>query len=769
LALRALNAAAEPDAYTFEWDLKARDGTIASPYLGQWSSAYKLRYSDYLETMADDMNAGGTLVTVSSSDPITLATAGPSGVLLQSFKNNYNFMPTSLTATFCDGQRVDYPNAFANLVSSAPFDYDIGATTGNMIQPKGGQVCVPIRLYSESEVHQFHFTLRFDGAPESASATQAVLDCSSTSCGSWTPGTDWKTFGTAVSLSTDAGQVDFATVASVASFGKRGTLDMGTLCMNVLQAGELFLQVQSKVHIDSNGNRGCLSSPHLYESGTSSTRCFSRTPEVRLPVQRAGRRRQLSSEQLALIQAVPRQLQASQPARSRPFNIDRDANQLTMADCLFLGAKQQELSGFFAQTQSYLNTIDQALVPSYNPNFDVYHGTDTPVIDQADLTYCINYVMKRWRFVSDVSLSCANANDGVMGAKIRLSLAGGKVGSMDQAEYYVDAPALGTLASAILKVQCPSQSSSTITVPLRASGLTSPFEGTFSTPCPATLMGYSIYVRTTSGVYSTSFPWSGSSELVTTRLRGLSPQPASVTCTVQPPSSPSMDLLLPPLPLPPPPSPPVPPPPPAPPNPPPPPPPRNPPPPPSPLTPCIGQALSFSLEQGDILYNNLGGLGPSTDSRRGIRYVNVLTAPLEGRLTNFDLVVTNLTKYSSDTPANNGISGKTARINLACNSNTRFRVRVMLSCATLQNCKACDLLAPAEKSRCYELGCSCYAAICTSAPCCANSMKELHRQNYGCPNYECVPLNDSKATALHLLRADPQAPSNKFAFVSHVL
>jgi hypothetical protein len=221
--------------------------------------------------------------------------------------------------------------------------------------------------------------------------------------------------------------------------------------------------------------------------------------------------------------------------------------------------------------------------------------------------------------------------------------------------------------------------------------------------------------------------------------------------------------------LPPPPSPPVPPPPPAPPNPPPPPPPRNPPPPPSPLTPCIGQALSFSLEQGDILYNNLGGLGPSTDSRRGIRYVNVLTAPLEGRLTNFDLVVTNLTKYSSDTPANNGISGKTARINLACNSNTRFRVRVMLSCATLQNCKACDLLAPAEKSRCYELGCSCYAAICTSAPCCANSMKELHRQNYGCPNYECVPLNDSKATALHLLRADPQAPSNKFAFVSHVL
>ena len=56
-----------------------------------------------------------------------------------------------------------------------------------------------------------------------------------------------------------------------------------------------------------------------------------------------------------------------------------------------------------------------------------------------DAVYCVNYVVKRWRFVYNASIAC-----GAEDPTVSLELAGGKVGDEDQAEYYVPAPAAGT-------------------------------------------------------------------------------------------------------------------------------------------------------------------------------------------------------------------------------------------------------------------------------------------------------------------------------------
>ena len=719
-ALRTLQAVTQPDAYTFEWDLQVAENTVQKPYNATHVTAPRLRYSDYVETIEPGHR---TLVTFTSSDASTLSVESSGN--LRPIKNNFQQMPLSLSATFCDAKSVTHSNIFVNLVQSTPFDYDIGAFAGTVIRPQNGRVCVPIRLYSEANVDQFHFTLRFDDMPTTEGVDMALLDCTSTRCGSWSPGEDWRTFGSAVSFAPDAGQVDFASVVSLASFERRGLLELGTLCMDVAREGELFLRVQSKVHIDAGGIRSC--TPPLYADGD---RCYSRTPEVRLFV--SGYRRRLSTEQLARLQ--PQGKRKLQDGRPPPMNVDTYQKQLTMADCIFLGGKQQQLAGYPTQTSAYLSAVPDPA--SYNPNLDFYPGTDVPVVDQADLTYCINYVMKRWRFVSDVSLSCAT--DGIMGPQVSLQLAGGKFGGRDQAEYYVDAPALGTVANAMLSVQCPGEIATPVTLPLHAQGLTSPFVGTLTTSCAVTLVGYSIMLTTTEGAFETVFPWSASKQ--SARLRFNNPQPTITTCAVRPPATPPPLLTTPPSPLPPPPPPPSPPPPPAAPSPPPPSPPAATPSPPPPLTPCIGESLRFNFEHGDVAYNNLGGVGPNFGNKRGIRFVNVLTAPIGGIMTRLDLLVTNRSAYDTTRngdPSRNGIFSKTARINVACNSNVKLRVQVYLSCASLPNCKSCDSLPSVqERTSCYAAGCACFAARCTDAQCCQGAQKEQYRQSYACPLYE---------------------------------
>ena len=94
--------------------------------------------------------------------------------------------------------------------------------------------------------------------------------------------------------------------------------------------------------------------------------------------------------------------------------------------------------------QQTLDAIDPEVALRYNPTLDYWLGTATPRVDPKDAVYCVNYVVKRWRFVFNASVTCERELPAVA-----LEVAGGKVGSQDQAESYVDSPAMGTPASSL--------------------------------------------------------------------------------------------------------------------------------------------------------------------------------------------------------------------------------------------------------------------------------------------------------------------------------
>ena len=251
----------QPDAYTFEWDLQVAENTVQKPYNATHVTAPRLRYSDYVETIEPghrtrDIHVLGRLD----------ALCGELGNL-RPIKNNFQQMPLSLSATFCDAKSVTHSNIFVNLVQSTPFDYDIGAFAGTVIRPQNGRVCVPIRLYSEANVDQFHFTLRFDDMPTTEGVDMALLDCTSTRCGSWSPGEDWRTFGSAVSFAPDAGQVDFASVVSLASLSAEGysslarsawTSPVRANCSCEYKARSTSMRVVSELHSTSLRRRRSL-------------------------------------------------------------------------------------------------------------------------------------------------------------------------------------------------------------------------------------------------------------------------------------------------------------------------------------------------------------------------------------------------------------------------------------------------------------------------------------------------------------------------------
>ena len=88
------------------------------------------------------------------------------------------------------------------------------------------------------------------------------------------------------------------------------------------------------------------------------------------------------------------------------MNIDSNAAQLTMADCLYLTERQQVLTDSEVGTQSFMDGLeDSSLAMSFNPNLDFYVGSSTPYVSPSDAIYCINYVLKRWRFVYNSSLT----------------------------------------------------------------------------------------------------------------------------------------------------------------------------------------------------------------------------------------------------------------------------------------------------------------------------------------------------------------------------
>jgi hypothetical protein len=156
------------------------------------------------------------------------------------------------------------------------------------------------------------------------------------------------------------------------------------------------------------------------------------------------------------------------------MNIDSDVAQMTIADCIHLSKKQNELADEVDGTQTYMSNLDNSFAISYNPNLDFYTGTSTPIVNTDDVTYCINYVSKKWRFVYNTSLTCSPE-----GAVVSVDIAGGKVGNYDQAEFYVDAPAEGTVVGAEVSIDCDTPIQTTISLSAKGnSDTTSPFEAT---------------------------------------------------------------------------------------------------------------------------------------------------------------------------------------------------------------------------------------------------------------------------------------------------
>ena len=521
----------------FEWALGVASSTVRRPYLSAHETTPSLRYaSGYVEIVgAADRPS---LISFASSDATTLGVTSTGQLKPQ--RNSDSLTPVSVSATFCDGSVVGPTDLYVNLERSTPFDYDIGQALGVVVpySPGDAQVCIPISLYSASVLSQFQFVLRFESE---------LLRCSSSSCGTFTPGTDWEAFGTKAAMSTDAGQIDFATVASVSSLARTGSLDIGQICMDVIGSGTLQLRVQMKVHIDAGGTRSGARRGRVHVPGGHALL----QPHARgeLPDRLQRRRCVLPPEARGgSARGAPGAGAAASP---RPMNIDSDADQLTMADCLHLTSVQQQLAGFQAATQTFLAPLDPQEAISYNPNLDFYPGSATPSIDSQDAVYCINYVMKRWRFVYNVSLGCEGGS-----AVVSLDLAGGKVGEMDQAEYragtgagHADQRERGRR----LRRRRDEHDDAAL-----SAGATSPFSATIATGCVVSLASYKITLTNTEGVFSTQMPWPDSAG-IDRRLRPWDDGPSPVQCVVSsppPPSSPpSAPPPSPPQPSPPPPSP----------------------------------------------------------------------------------------------------------------------------------------------------------------------------------------------------------------------
>ena len=533
---KTLTTMAEADSYTFEWVLGLSSSTIYASYGSSVGTIARLRYaSGYLETISDSDRS--TLITFESTDRTTLLVSGAG--MLQPQQNSPHLSPLQVSALFCDMQSVRHSGIYVNLRHSSPVDYDLGSSHGAALNysTSDAELCIPIKLYSASVVSQFQFVLRFDSD---------LLACSTSSCGRWAAGSAWNAFGGSVAYSPDFGQVDFATVASVSSAGRSGLLDIGTLCLDVIGAGSLKLQVQMKVHIDLSGTRDCSSGGHLYALGS---RCYSRTTNLVIDVACSGTecsRRQL--ERFEGRQQLARRMDEAS-TRPVPLNIDSNGAQLTMADCLYLTERQQVLTDKEVGTRLFIESLaDVSKAISFNPNLDFYVGSSTPYISPSDAVYCVNYVLKRWRFVYNASLTCSPA-----GAVISLELAGGKVGSADQAEFYVEAPAAGTNVTAQVDIKC-GDSSTTSTLSLSTVGGSdsmSPFEGTVVTDCQVSLKGFAISLANVGGIFETVFPWPDSASL-DRWLRPWGTGPSPVACPVLtfpspppslPPSAPDLHVF----------------------------------------------------------------------------------------------------------------------------------------------------------------------------------------------------------------------------------
>ena len=83
--------------------------------------------------------------------------------------------------------------------------------------------------------------------------------------------------------------------------------------------------------------------------------------------------------------------------------------------------------------------------------------------------------------------------------------------------------------------------------------------------------------------------------------------------------------------------------------------------------PCIGQSLSFNFDHAQLVYSNLGGLGPDLGKPPSMRYVNVAKVymPDSGAAAYLDLEVVNMSTYTPLDTNLNGMSGRMARLSFA--------------------------------------------------------------------------------------------------------
>lgn len=157
-----------------------------------------------------------------------------------------------------------------------------------------------------------------------------------------------------------------------------------------------------------------------------------------------------------------------------------------------------------------------------------------------------------------------------------------------------------------------------------------------------------------------------------------------------------------------------------------------------------------------VAFNNLGGQGPDLDHPHELRLTNVGQTEMGGELVYFDLVVTNRTMYTAERPEFNGMHNRMVRFDVACDSDTKLRVQIVLSCNRLKNCGECDKLVGAtERASCYEEGCSCFGVVVDDEQFCTGANYAIRRRHYLCPQmYQPITLPPGLQLSMTLLDLD---------------
>ena len=174
-----------------------------------------------------------------------------------------------------------------------------------------------------------------------------------------------------------------------------------------------------------------------------------------------------------------------------------------------------------------------------------------------------------------------------------------------------------------------------------------------------------------------------------------------------------------------------------------------------------------------MLHNNLGDMGPENNMGKppSIRFVNVGTvttaldtmvpgAPSTPSSFNFDIELTNTTRYTPENSALNGfINNKFCQVNVACGHSVGLRATILRSCSTLQSCRACSAIRDVTaRIACFASGCSCYGTVVHSEGRCTGSFADTAKAAYSCPQMSTTvvfPRDTTASLTAYDLDTDP--------------